>query len=128
MGPQDPKVGDHRARSGAGRTVRAARARTSEVTARSAKLQPRHEAARALFHDDQYLARVRHDLRRTAAAGQAHRGVRIVADHGAVEVAEAIDLRCAQEADIDAAALQVMGKNLRKRYHAGSRFRKLPVA
>ena len=53
------------------------------------------------------------------APGQAHRRVRIVADDGGVEIAEAIDLRGAEEADVDAAALQVVGENLRQRHDAG---------
>ena len=46
------------------------------------------------------------DLRRAAAAGQPHLRPRVVADHRAVQVAEAIDLRAAEEPDRDAAALQ----------------------
>ena len=48
-------------------------------------------------------------------------GCVVVADHGAVEIAEAVDLRGAEEADVDAAALQPVGEDLR---HARPRRRR----
>ena len=44
--------------------------------------------------------------------GQARRRVRVVADDGRVDVAEAVDLRRAQEADVDQAALEVVAEQL----------------
>ena len=46
------------------------------------------------------------DLGRAAAAGEPHRRVGVVADHGGVDVSVAVDLRAAQEADLDPAVLQ----------------------
>ena len=52
-------------------------------------------------------------------AGQARRGFFVRADDGAVEIAEAVDLRRAQKADVHAPALQVVGEYLRQRHDAG---------
>src|SRR3984885_14805226 len=105
-GAQYAVVADHRLRARTGTAAAAARAATLEKAAGGAKVQPRHEAARRLRHHDEHLARVRHDVRRAAGAWQAHLGVRILADDGGVEIAEAVDLRSAEEADVYAAALQ----------------------
>src|SRR5215472_10435032 len=103
IGAQHAEVGDHRARPGAG----------------GAEVEPRHEAARRLLHDHEHFAGMAGDLGRAARAGQAHPRALILADDRAVEVTEAVDLRRPEEADVDAAALQVMGEDLRQRYHAG---------
>src|SRR5215469_6761189 len=112
VGAQHAEVGDHRARPGAG----------------GAEVEPRYEAAHRLLHDDEYFARVAGDLGGAARARQAHARALVVADDRAVEVAEAVDLRSPEEADVDAAALQVIGEDLRQRYHAGRGFRELAVA
>ena len=66
------------------------------------------EAARRRLQHHEGLPRVRGDLGRAARAGQARRGRCVGTDHGAVEVAEAVDLRGAEEADVDASGLQVI--------------------
>ena len=63
------------------------------------------EAARRRLQHHEGLPRVRGDLRRAAGAGQARVRRVVGADHGAVEVAEAVDLRGAEEADVDAPGL-----------------------
>ena len=67
-----------------------------------------------LPEDDEGLAGVGGDLRRAAGSWQARLRVGVVADHRAVEVAETVDLGGAQEADVDAAALQPVGEDLRQ--------------
>ena len=53
------------------------------------------------------------DLLRAAGAGQAHFGVYVVtADDGGVDVAEAVNLRAAQEAHVHVAALEVQGEDI----------------
>ena len=58
-----------------------------------------------MAHDGDRAPAMRADVVPAAAAGQAHLGVVIIADHGAVQVAVGIDLRAAQEAELDKAAL-----------------------
>ena len=60
--------------------------------------------------------------------GQPRLGVRVVADHRAVEVAEPVDLRRAEEAGIDAAGLQLVAEDLRQRHHAVGSFGQLAIA
>ena len=79
---------------------------------RRAEIEFRRSCACDCLQHHEGLLCVRGDLRRAAGAGQA-RGRRVVgADHGAVEVAEAIDLRRAEEADVDAPGLQVVARTL----------------
>ena len=73
-----------------------------------------------LRHDDEDLAAGGRDLRRAAAARQPHLRLVVGADHGGVEVGEAVDLRAAEEADGDAPALQPVAEHLRHR-HGGER-------
>ena len=79
-----------------------------------------HESARGLLHDDQHFAGVGGDLGRAAGAGQAHLGVGVLANDRGVEIAEAIDLRRSEKAEVDAPALQVVREHLRQRNHARS--------
>ena len=87
-----------------------------------------HEAARRRLQHDEGLPRVRGDLRRAAGAGQARLRVFVVADHGAVEIAEAIDLRRAEEADVHAPGLQLVAEDLRQRHHAAAVSRQFAIA
>jgi hypothetical protein len=59
------------------------------------------------------VARVDRDLARAARAGQPRPERGVVADDGRVDIAEAIDLRRAEEADVDQSALQVKAEQLR---------------
>ena len=64
---------------------------------------------------DDDLAAARRDLRGAAGAGEPRaRGV-VVADHGRVEVGEAIDLRGAEERHVDAAGADPVVEHLRDR-------------
>ena len=84
----------------------------AEVAGRGPEVDPLDEAARALAHDHEDLARVDGDLAGAAGAGQAGRRVGVVADDGGVDVAEAVDLGGTQEADVDEAPLEVVAEQL----------------
>ena len=79
---------------------------------RRAEVELLDERARRLLEDHERLLARRRDLGRAAAARQPHLRVVVVADHGAVEIAVAIDLGGAQEPDVDPAALQPVGEDL----------------
>src|SRR5205823_618340 len=68
------------------------------------------------------------DLGRAAAAGKAHLRRVVVADHGAVQIAVPVDLCRAEEADVDAAALEPVREDLRYRDDGVRRLRQLAVA
>ena len=68
------------------------------------------------------------DLGGAAAARQAHLGLRVVADDGAVQVAEAVHLRASQKSDGDPAALQPVAEYLRHRDRGQRRLAQLAVA
>ncbi len=77
------------------------------------------EAPGRLAHDHEHLAGVDRDLAGTAAPRETRlRGV-VVADHGRVDVAEAVDLRRAEEPDVDEAALEVEREELEHARHRG---------
>ena len=84
----------------------------AEVAGRGSEVDALDEAARALAHDHEDLARVDGDLAGATGAGQAGRRMVVVADDGGVDVAEAVDLGGAQEADVDEAALEVVAEEL----------------
>ena len=88
--------------------------RTRSPTARR-EVELLDERARRLPQHHEDVAHAGRDLGRAAAAGQPHLRRVVVADHGAVEVAVAVDLRGAEEADVDAAALEPVREHLRHR-------------
>ena len=63
-----------------------------------------------------------------AAARQPDLGLVVRPDHRAVQVAEAVDLRAAEESDRDAAALQPVLKHLRHRHRRQRRLAELAIA
>ncbi|MNR13761.1 hypothetical protein D3C85_1301870 [compost metagenome] len=75
------------------------------------------EAAMTLLEDDQHFLGAAGDFRGAAGAGQAHLRREVVADHGGVDVAELVDLRRAEEADVDAPALQPVAEDLAGGHH-----------
>ena len=83
------------------------------VAQRGQEIQLLHETARALPHHDEDLPAAGGDLGGAAAARQPHLGRRVIADHRAVQVAEAVHLRAAQKPDGDASALQPVAEHLR---------------
>ena len=93
-----------------------------------AEVELLHERPRRLAQHHEHLPRGGRDLGRAAGAGQPHLRAVVVADHGAVEIAEAVDLRGAEEADVDAAALEPVGEHLRDGDDEVGRLRELAVA
>src|SRR5205085_2993246 len=77
-------------------------------------------------HED--LADARRDLRGAAGPGQAHLRRAVVADHGAVQVRVPVDLRRAEEADVDPPALEPVGEHLGYRDDSVRSLRELAVA
>src|SRR5215467_1581657 len=75
------------------------------VTERGEEVDLLDEAAFEVVHDDEDLAARGRDLGRAAAARQPCLRLVIVAHHRSVEVGEPVDLRAAEEADSNAAAL-----------------------
>jgi hypothetical protein len=128
MRDQDAEVGDHRARATAAGTAARTRPGTGAEARAGAEVELLDEAAPGRLHHHEGPARVRGDLGRAARPRQARRGRRIGSDHGAVEIAEAIDLRGAKETDVDASALQVMREHLRQGHDEGRGFGEFAVA
>ena len=122
---QDADVGhDHRRPSAAGAALRTA----GEMPAARLEVELLHEAARRRLHDDENLPRMRRDLRRAAGAGQAGLRLFVASDDRAVEVAEAVDLRGPEKADVDATGLEVVAEDIGERNDAGRGFRELAVS
>ena len=87
-----------------------------DVADRGDEIELVDEAALALRHDDENLAAGGGDLRRAAAAGQPHLRLVVGADHRGVEIGVFVDLRAAEKADLDAAALQPVAEHFRHRH------------
>ncbi len=71
-------------------------------------------------HHDQDATRQGSDLTRAAGAGKARARTGVIADHGCVQVAKAVDLRPTQKAEVNKAALEVVLENLGHRANAQS--------
>src|SRR4029079_6084952 len=84
----------------------------AEVAGARPEVDPLDEAAGALAHDHEDLARVDRDLAGAATPPQTRLRVGVVADHRRVDVPEPVDLGGAEEADVDQAALQVEREQL----------------
>src|SRR4029077_2547320 len=82
----------------------------AEVAGARPEIDPLDEAARALAHDHEDLSRVDGDLARSARPGQPRRRVVVRADDRRVDVAEPVDLRGTQEADVDQPTLEVVAE------------------
>ncbi len=116
VGPQDAEVGDDDLRPASAQPEPLAVALAVAEADRGAEVAALDERAGPLPHDDDDLARRCRDLGRTPCAGQAGRRVVVVADDRRVDVAEAVELRGAEEADVDAAGLQPVGEDLGNRH------------
>ena len=73
-----------------------------------------------LPHDDDHLACGCRDLGSAARAGQSCGRVLVVADDRRVDVAVPVELRAAEEADVDASGLQPVGEDLGHRLTTAS--------
>ncbi|MCY1187428.1 hypothetical protein D9M73_284050 [compost metagenome] len=85
------------------------------------------EGTVGLLENDQYGFCRTCNLRSTASAWQTHFRIMVIADHGGVDVAEAVNLGSTQEAHIDATTLQPVAENLAGRHHGVGGFRQLTV-
>ena len=120
VGLEDREIGDELGRALGLDAEPGALVAALAVAERGDEIELADEAARRLPHDDEDLAAGDGDFRRAAAAGQPRLRLVVGADHRGVEIGEAVDLRAAEEADRDAAALQPVAEHLRHR-HGGER-------
>ena len=104
---QERLVGDHQLRPAAGQAQPSAAVAAGQVAGAGEKIQLLDERAALQTHDHERALRVDRDFAGAAAARQAHLRFGVVADDGGVEVAVAIDLRAAEQRDLDQAPLQV---------------------
>ena len=123
------EIGDHGGRS-ARRGSRAARAPPGpspcptvvQKSSRSTNVRA------AVGRDHDHLAAARRDLRCAAGPGQPRPGMVVVADHGRVEVRVAVDLRGAEERDVDPSRPDPVVEHLRHADHEVGRLGELAVA
>ena len=100
------QVGHHTIRSSARRQAgRFARPWTIQIARSGHEVNFLQEAASVVTHDGDRSPAERTDIVASAAAGQAHLRVVILADHRAVQVAVRVDLRPADEPVLDETAL-----------------------
>ncbi len=127
--PQNAEVGDDPARASAGQAEALPAARSVAESDRRHEVDPIDERAPGLpDHDDDFLAGGR-DLGRAARARQPDGRMGVVgADHRGVDVAELVQLRRAEEADVDPARLQPVVEDLWHADHGVRRLGQDPVA
>src|SRR5207302_8187599 len=98
------------------------------IAARREEVEPLDECARTLAQHDEHLSHRGRDLRRAARTGKSYLRRVVGSDDGAVEIAEAVDLSGAEEADVDASTLEPVAEHLGYRDHGVGGVRELPVA
>src|SRR5689334_13156444 len=81
------------------------------MTVRCEKVEPRHEAARGLLHDDEDLATLSPRFGRPTRPRQAHSRPLIRTNDCRVEIRIPIDLRRAEKSHCHAPALQPVAKH-----------------
>src|SRR6185312_14034260 len=86
------------------------------MTDRRHEIELVDEAALALRHNDEDLATGGGNLRGAAAAGQTNFRFVVGTDDRCIEIGVFVDLCAAEEADLDAAALQPVPKHFRHRH------------
>lgn len=77
------------------------------------EVDARHKGALGETHDHDDAPGVNGDLTRTAGAREASLWIRVVTNHSRVQVTKAIDLRPAEQGDIDQAALEIQHEQVR---------------
>ena len=95
---------------------------------RRAEVAALDERARPLPNDDDDLACGCRDLGSAARTRQSRGRMLVVADDRRVDVAVAVELRGAEEADVDASGLQPVGEDLGHRYDRVGGVREITVA
>src|SRR5262245_55315956 len=106
VGFHNAKVGDHRDWSFAGKAETFALVTAAEMADRSDEIQLLHKRASGLFEHENDFVRAAGDFGGAACARQSSSRSFIIANDGGVDVGKAVDLRSAEETDIDTAALQ----------------------
>src|SRR5690349_8461718 len=109
---EDSFVGDHQLWSFARHAEPASRVATVKIAGTGTEVESLDEGAFLEPHDVEDALGVDGDLAGAAAAWQAHLGRSIVADDAGVQVAVAVDLRAAEQADLDTPALQIEAKQI----------------
>src|SRR5262249_58581008 len=102
-----------------GQTCAIARAVALDPTGRRDEIHVPHEASLLVLHGDDHV-RERGDVVTPAGARQADGGIVGFANKRRVEVAEAVDLCSAHEADVDIAALQEHEHIGDRQHHVGA--------
>ncbi len=108
---ENGKIGDEERRAGGSEAELAALDSGGAVAERGEEIEFLDHGAGVVAHDDEDSTAGRGDFGSSAGAGKADFRTVIVADDGAVEVAEAIDLRATEEPDGDAAALEPVAEH-----------------
>ncbi len=116
VGAEDAEVGDDDLGAAAAQAQALAVALAVAEPDRRAEVAPLDEGARPLPNDDDDLACGCRDLGSTARTGQPRGRVLVVADDRRVDVAVAVELRGAEEPDVDAASLKPVGEDLGHRH------------
>src|SRR5271155_4431872 len=103
---KNAKVGNHcRGSAAAGTATRTRLASIKEAGGRN-EVERVDEGSPALLDDDQHFLSAGRDFGRSAGTRQTYTWFAVGADNGGVDICEAIDLRCAQKADINASTLE----------------------
>src|SRR5580704_892770 len=110
--PQNPEISKYGDRTGTDQSDLRSVVTAIAMTDRRREVQLAHERFARLTQNDQDLAGRASNFRSTARSGQSHGRALIGSDHCRVNICKTIDLRRAEKAYINPAALQPEGKNL----------------
>ncbi len=121
------QIGDHHAWPLTWKTRAPARIAAVQMAGRRDEVELLDEGALALTQDDEDLARRCRDFGRAAGPWQPHFRLVVGTDHRGVDIGEAIDLRGAEKADVDAPALQPVTEHFRHRHHGIGGRRELAI-
>ena len=127
VGLQHAEVGDDELGAPAAQAVALPVAGTVEEADRGPEVASLHERTGGLAHDDHHHPGGSGDLRGAAGAGKPRPGRSVRPDDGGVDVAEAVELGAAKEADVDPAGLQPVAEDLGHAHHGVGGLRQLPV-
>ena len=128
IGLQDAEIGDEPGRALGAQAEPRPMLAALAMPQRGDEVEPLDEVSFRLAHDDENLAAAGADLGRPAAARQPGARLVIGADHGGVDIGEAVDLGAAEETDRHAAALQPVAEHLHHRDGGERGLAQLPVA
>src|SRR5580704_8155967 len=110
--PQNAEISNYGDRTGTGQSDLRAVVAAIAMTDRRREIQLADECLTRLTQDDQDFAGRASNFWSTTRSRQAHGRALIGSNHCRVNICKTIDLRSAEKADINPAALQPEGKNL----------------